>query len=78
MNVNKKIIVSAVISFIISTLIFISTFNIFGYYSLILSYVICGTMLFLFFSILFTKEYKREKIVKWQLQSMLATVTFAL
>lgn len=78
MNIKKNVFISATISFIISTFIFIFTFNILKYYSLILSYFVCGFMFFLFFYTLFTKIYKKDETVKYLLVSMPSAVILAL
>ena len=78
MNTHKKVIVSAIISFVISTFIFIITFNILSWYSLVLSYFTCGFMLFLFIFILVDKLYKKDKSLKYSLITMPSVVILAI
>ena len=59
---HKKILtLSGVIAFLLSTVIFVCTFCIFNYFSLFLSYIPFGSLLFITFYCLFTKTYTKEK-----------------
>ncbi len=78
MNKHKKVIVSAIISFVISTFIFILTFNFLSWYSLVLSYFTCGFTLFLFIFILVDKLYKKDKSLKYSLITMPSVVILAI
>ena len=78
MNTYKKVIISAIISFIISSFIFIFTFSILSWYSLILSYFACGIMLFLFVFTLVDKLYNKDESIKYFLITMPSTVILAI
>lgn len=61
MSYKKILILSGVIAFLLSTIIFACTFSVFSYFSLFLSYIPFGSLLFITFCCLFTKSYTKDK-----------------